>query len=634
MPQARPFQRILVIKLADLGDVLTATPALRALRQHFPQAQIDVLLTHHTQSVLAHSAHVDNLIPSDNFRFVDGRPLTLRHVRELVLLLHRLRRPGYDTVLVMHHLTTRAGLWKYTLFARATGARVILGLRPPHQRAAFLTHAVPDGGFGSRHEIDYWLEMVQVLGAHPESAAMEMSLAPADEAWAATQLQGIRGRKAAMPVVIIHPGSGGYSPARRWAATNFAIVADALQDAGVRVVLVGTASDGTEAVRAAMQTAPVDLTDQTSLHQLAALLARANLFIGGDSGVTHLAAATGVPLVAVFGPSNAAAWGPREPHQHVLQADLPCSPCAYVGHGLGLRHGCAARTCLKQITPAQVLHAAGRFLGIEIMSDPKRVTVEAQSVNQLSADAYFSQAYILGTRVHAVRFNDALELIEQFIAAGGPHQVATVNPEFLVAAYHDPVFQRIINRAALAVPDGVGVLKAAGWLNQPPLPERVPGVDLVQALAERAVRNGYRLFLLGAMPGVAAQTAAILQTRYPGLQVVGTQAGSPRAADEDALVAEISAADPDIVLVAYGAPQQDKWIARNMQRLPAKVLIGVGGAFDFIAGRTQRAPQWMQRANLEWLHRLVKQPSRWRRIWNAVPRFTTLVWRQRWRERR
>ena len=109
---------------------------------------------------------------------------------------------------------------------------------------------------------------------------------------------------------------------------------------------------------------------------------------------------------------------------------------------------------------------------------------------------------------------------------------------------------------------------------------------------------------------------------------VGTFAGSPRAEDEDEIVAKIQQANPDVIFVAYGAPNQDKWIARNMGRLPASVLIGVGGAFDFISGTSKRAPVWMQRAGLEWLHRFVQQPSRWRRIWNAVPRFLWLVWRE------
>jgi N-acetylglucosaminyldiphosphoundecaprenol N-acetyl-beta-D-mannosaminyltransferase len=237
----------------------------------------------------------------------------------------------------------------------------------------------------------------------------------------------------------------------------------------------------------------------------------------------------------------------------------------------------------------------------------------------------------LDVNIKSVTFEQTLRLIESFIAAGGAHQIVTVNPEFVVAAQSDLVFRQIINRAALALPDGVGLLKAARWLNQPPLSERVAGVDVVEALAALSAQHGYRLFFLSAQPGVADQAVQVLQVRYPGLVCVGAYAGSPHAEEEDEIVALIQAAQPDILFVAYGAPNQDKWIARNMARLPASVLIGVGGAFDFISGTTQRAPRWLQQLGLEWLHRLLKQPSRWRRIWNAVPRFLWLVYRAKQR---
>ncbi|MFQ5578350.1 MAG: WecB/TagA/CpsF family glycosyltransferase, partial [Anaerolineae bacterium] len=328
-------------------------------------------------------------------------------------------------------------------------------------------------------------------------------------------------------------------------------------------------------------------------------------------------------LVAIFGPTNAAAWGPAGPQQVVLQAPVPCGPCAYVGHQVGLRNGCAAKTCLKLVTPDMVIAAARRLLvGEDYTPPPAR--------RRRRTPPRAPAATILGVRVDAVTFAGALERIESFIAAKQPHQIVTVNPEFVVAAQSDAVFRRILNRAALAVADGAGLLKAAAWLSQPPLPERIAGVDMVEALAALAAQKGYRIFFLGAQPGVAEKAVAVLQARYPGMASAGAFAGSPRAADEAAIVAKIQAARPDIVLVAYGAPEQDKWIARNMHRLPASVLMGVGGAFDFISGAARRAPRRLQRRNLEWLHRFIRQPWRWRRMWNAVPRFLWLVfWARR-----
>lgn len=618
-----PNAKILVVKLADLGDVLTATPALRALRNRYPQAEIDVLLTRHTASALKYFSAVDTLIPSDNFRFFalrDALKPTL--AAEVWHTLRRIRQKKYDAVVVLHHLTTRAGAAKYAAIARAGRAKIVVGLRPPGNRGRFFSHSVPDGGFGFRHEIDYWLAVVGLLDAAGDNREMTLAVSLADEKWAADTLSTIAENR---PLAIIHPGSGGFSTGRRWAAENFAVVADALIERGLAVALVGTPSDGTDYVRAAMANDAIDMTGKTTLHQLAALLRRAALFIGGDSGVSHIAAAAGVPMVTVFGPTNAAAWGAHGAKRVVLRAEIPCAPCAYVGHSVGLRHGCAAKTCLKIITPAQVQRAAFALL------DRQQPEIASHPVQATSA---FPTADILGVRLQAVTTADVLSQIEAFIAAGTPHQICTVNPEFVVAAQHDLVFRRIINRAALSFADGMGLLKAARWLGETTLPERIAGVDTVEMLAKLSAEKGYRIYFLGAQPGVAEKAIATLKTRYPKMVAVGAFAGSPRAEDEDAIVDRIRAARPDILLVAYGAPKQDKWIARNMHRLPAAVLMGVGGAFDFIAGETPRAPRRMQQLGLEWLHRFVHQPWRWRRMWNAVPYFLWLVWKEKLKRRR
>jgi N-acetylglucosaminyldiphosphoundecaprenol N-acetyl-beta-D-mannosaminyltransferase len=233
--------------------------------------------------------------------------------------------------------------------------------------------------------------------------------------------------------------------------------------------------------------------------------------------------------------------------------------------------------------------------------------------------------FILGVRVDAVTFDQALASIEAFIAEGRPRQVVTVNPEFVMAAQSDAEFRRIINTSALALPDGVGVWWASRRLGRP-LPERIPGADLVERLAQLSAQRGYRLFFLGALPGVADRAVEVLRGRYPGLAVAGTYAGSPRLEEEAANVARVQAAHPDVLLVAYGAPAQDRWIARNMSRMGVAVCIGVGGSFDFIAGVRPRAPRWLRRWGLEWLHRLITQPWRWRRML-ALPHF---VWRVLW----
>jgi len=234
---------------------------------------------------------------------------------------------------------------------------------------------------------------------------------------------------------------------------------------------------------------------------------------------------------------------------------------------------------------------------------------------------------ILGVRVSNVDVPESLAIIEGLIESRTPHQVVTVNTEFVMAAQNDAEFKAIINAAALALPDGFGLLLAARLLGHP-LKERVTGVDTVQRVAALAAHKGYRLFLLGAAEGVADLCARRLSHQYPQLPIVGTYSGSPAVEEEDEIVALIRQARPDILFVAYGAPQQDKWIARNLQRLGVPMAMGVGGAFDFIAGLRTRAPQWMQRLGLEWLHRLYCEPWRWRRML-ALPRFVGLVVRER-----
>ena len=238
-----------------------------------------------------------------------------------------------------------------------------------------------------------------------------------------------------------------------------------------------------------------------------------------------------------------------------------------------------------------------------------------------------SAVAILGIPVHDVTTEETLTLINQFVREGTSHQICTVNPEFIMAAQRDAEFKRILNQSALNLPDGIGVVWAAQRLGHP-LRERVAGSDLVRLIADRAQTAGWRIFLLGAAEGVAEQAARSLSVHYPQVNIVGAYAGSPRPEEEADIAAQIRSSGADVLLVAYGAPKQDKWIDRNIERTDVAVAIGIGGSLDFIAGTQKRAPRWMQRLGLEWLYRLVREPWRWRRQL-ALPRFAWAVLRQR-----
>ena len=241
---------------------------------------------------------------------------------------------------------------------------------------------------------------------------------------------------------------------------------------------------------------------------------------------------------------------------------------------------------------------------------------------------------VLGVRVDDVTNEEMLGLVDGYVASRQPHQIVTLNPEMLVAARDDAGLRQVLNSADLNVADGVGLMMAARWLGHP-LRERVTGSDGIYRLSEQCARQGYRPFFLGAASGVAEVAGSRLSARYPGLEVAGAYAGSPRAEDEEDVVSRVRAAGPDLLFVAYGAPAQDKWLARNLPLLasddrsneePAYGLVGmgVGGSFDFVTGLQKRAPPWVQQINLEWLYRLFREPRRWRRQL-ALARFAVAV---------
>jgi len=238
--------------------------------------------------------------------------------------------------------------------------------------------------------------------------------------------------------------------------------------------------------------------------------------------------------------------------------------------------------------------------------------------------------YVLGVRVDRVSQQQALAGIEQMLrqhrAGARPlpcQQVVTVNPEFVMAAQRRQDFRMAINAAALVLADGMGVVWATRFLGKP-APERLTGTDLLPLLAKLCATCGYRLYLLGAAPGVAEVAALRLQDLAPELQIAGIYGGSPAVHEEDSIIERIREARADVLCVAYGAPCQELWICRNRSRLPVALAIGVGGAFDFLSGRQRRAPRSMQRLGLEWVYRLYREPWRWRRML-AIPRFILQV---------
>lgn len=251
----------------------------------------------------------------------------------------------------------------------------------------------------------------------------------------------------------------------------------------------------------------------------------------------------------------------------------------------------------------------GRVSGVA----PRGVKVE-RATRDPEADR--KRVVLAGVGVDRVDRRAARFALECFFADGGPHQIVTVNTDFIRLARRDPAFRRTLNGADLAVADGMPLV----WLSRlrgTPLPERVAGIELMDDCCEIAARNGVGVFLLGAGPGVAEAAGRVLAERHPGLRVAGTYVppyGTHTAEEEAGMVAAIRAVGPSVLFVAFGAPRQDSFISRHLAELGAVVAMGVGGSFDILAGAIRRAPKWMQQVGLEWIWRMAMEPGRlWRR---------------------
>ena len=214
---------------------------------------------------------------------------------------------------------------------------------------------------------------------------------------------------------------------------------------------------------------------------------------------------------------------------------------------------------------------------------------------------------VLGVAFDNVTMDEAVGRAMALLEQDGPHLVATPNPEIVQRANQDSEYAEILKKADLVIPDGIGVIYAAKILGRP-LKERVPGVDLASALMVCMAGTGKRLFLLGAQPGVAEKAAVNLKAKYPGLVVCGTHDGYFQ--EDGPVIEAIREAHADVVFVCLGFPRQEKWIAANGEAAGARLYIGLGGALDVFAGKVERAPETFQKLGLEWLYRLMKEPSR------------------------
>lgn len=232
---------------------------------------------------------------------------------------------------------------------------------------------------------------------------------------------------------------------------------------------------------------------------------------------------------------------------------------------------------------------------------------------------------ILGLPVDAVTMKEAVEKVGEFLKESRPHAIYTPNAEIMMAAQRDPELMEILKKADMLTADGAGVVLASRILGRP-VPEKVSGIDLVKEIFRAYSSSGMRCFLFGAKPGIAQEAAVNLVRDYPGIVIAGCRNGYFTEEENEAILAEINESSPDLLLVALGAPKQEKWIYSHLDKLNVKVCIGVGGTLDVLSGKATLAPEFFRKNGLEWFYRLCREPRRAKRMLD-LPKFMLRVFR-------
>lgn len=225
----------------------------------------------------------------------------------------------------------------------------------------------------------------------------------------------------------------------------------------------------------------------------------------------------------------------------------------------------------------------------------------------------FKVCNILGVPINNVNLNEALNLVLLYLEGNEKKIVFTPNPEFIINALEDNEFMEILNKSNLNIPDGIGVVIGAKILGYN-MRERVAGFDLVQSIFKRIKNTDKTVYFLGASEETVIAAKSMMEEKYKGLKIVGTQNGYFSEEEGNIIIDKINSVSPDLLLVGLGSPRQEKWIYNNKDRLNVKVMIGVGGSFDVMSGNVKRAPKIFIKLNLEWFYRLITQPTRFKRM--------------------
>ena len=235
---------------------------------------------------------------------------------------------------------------------------------------------------------------------------------------------------------------------------------------------------------------------------------------------------------------------------------------------------------------------------------------------------------VAGVYVDNVSEDEALARIDELVASGGSHYMTVVNAAKVVAARSDTRLRERLDKAAIVTADGMSVVWASRLLGKP-LKQRVTGIDLFERLVGHAARRGLSVYFLGARDASVQGVVSHFTSRFADLRVAGYRNGYFDSSESEKVADAVRRSCADLLFVAMGSPAQENWIERHLEATGARFALGVGGSFDHLSGLQRRAPAWMQRAGLEWLHRLAREPRRlWRRYLIGNTLFVWLVVKQ------
>lgn len=262
---------------------------------------------------------------------------------------------------------------------------------------------------------------------------------------------------------------------------------------------------------------------------------------------------------------------------------------------------------------------------------------------------------ILKVKFENISLKEATKKAREWAKGDTQKHITTPNPEILLEAQKNHKFIQVLHQSDLRIPDGIGILWSSKYLKiteknrskaikiikwllsilaialypqyiRTEIHERVTGADLMESICKNAAKNGLKIFLLGGSKGVAENVKKALEKKNKGIKITGTYAGSPKESEQKIIIEKINNSKAEILFVAFGAPAQEMWISKNLKNLKhIKVAIGVGGTFNYIAKVKKRAPKIMQKIGLEWLYRLIQEPSRAKRIFNATIKFPIVI---------